>query len=245
LGNYKEKRKNIEEENEEEEKNKRYKDSYTDGKKIVEDLKNNLNTVITFTKETKVPRGEDDWYKYCGVVMKKIKKDYPEITEQKLLEFLASHMIEMLIYTDKLEIMKYLYSLERIEKDSFIWYLKSYFERNCIVTKKFHAIILYNLNKRMIFLLNKENIWVQAQPEDEIEIANSKEAKQFLEPIDKNKYNNIIGFIGYEKKNKYLVFKTKNMESLRDTGARCDEAGKSKTLALLKLELNIYGIIPN
>lgn len=30
-----------------------------------------------------------------------------------------------------------------------------------------------------------------------------------------------------------MVFKTKNMESTRDTGARCDEAGKSKTLALL------------
>jgi hypothetical protein len=96
-----------------------------------------------------------------------------------------------------------------------------------------NAVILYNLNKRMIMLLNKNNIWVEAQPEDEIELANSKETKQFLETLDKNKYNKIIGFMGYEKKNKYLVFKTKNMDSSRDTGARCDEAGKNKTLTIL------------
>ena len=46
-------------------------------------------------------------------------------------------------------------------------------------------------------------------------------------------YNKIIGFIGYEKSNRYLVFKTKDITSKRDTGARCDEAGKSKTLQKL------------
>ena len=43
-------------------------------------------------------------------------------------------------------------------------------------------------------------------------------------------FNKIVGFIGYEKSNKYLVFKTKDMLSKRDTGARCDEAGKDKTI---------------
>ena len=43
----------------------------------------------------------------------------------------------------------------------------------------------------------------------------------------------MIGFIGYEKSNKYLVFKTKNMDSKRNTGARCDEAGKIKTIESL------------
>jgi hypothetical protein len=39
--------------------------------------------------------------------------------------------------------------------------------------------------------------------------------------------------MGYEKNNKYLVFKTKDILSKRDTGARCDEAGKTKTLEIL------------
>ena len=46
-------------------------------------------------------------------------------------------------------------------------------------------------------------------------------------------YNKIIGFIGYEKSNKYLVFKTKDLTAKRDTGARCDEAGKEKTMKKL------------
>jgi hypothetical protein len=129
--------------------------------------------------------------------------------------------------------MKYLYSLERIEKDSFNWYLKDYYMRNSIITRTMNAIILYNLNKRIIMLLNNDNKWIEAKPEDEIELASSKETKQALEALDKTKYNKIIGFIGYEKKNKYLIFKTKNMDSTRDTGARCDEAGKSKTLTIL------------
>jgi len=46
-----------------------------------------------------------------------------------------------------------------------------------------------------------------------------------------DEYNKIIGFIGYEKSNRYFVFKTKDITSKRDTGARCDEAGKDKTIS--------------
>ena len=43
----------------------------------------------------------------------------------------------------------------------------------------------------------------------------------------------IIGFIGYKKNSKNLIFKTKDVFSSRDTGATCIEAGKSKTLIIL------------
>ena len=36
--------------------------------------------------------------------------------------------------------------------------------------------------------------------------------------------------MGYEKNNRFLVFKTKDITTKRDTGARCDESGKSKTI---------------
>ena len=56
-------------------------------------------------------------------------------------------------------------------------------------------------------------------------------------PVDSNfnvdNYNRIIGFIGYEKNNAYMVFKTKDMTSKRDRGARCDEAGKDKTISTI------------
>ena len=71
-----------------------------------------------------------------------------------------------------------------------------------------------------------------AGPEDEKDIDASKEGKEVL-TLKLEDYNQIIGFVGYEKSNRYLVFKTKDMSSKRDTGARCDEAGKEKTMKQL------------
>lgn len=92
------------------------------------------------------------------------------------------------------------------------------------------------MNKRVI-LINQDDNWVEAGPEDQREIALSDEAKKELN-IDKSRFNNLVGFIGYEKNNKYLTFKTKNMDSKRDTGARCDESGKDKALKKLEFILD-------
>jgi hypothetical protein len=78
-------------------------------------------------------------------------------------------------------------------------------------------------------ILNKSNKWIVAEPEDQREIASAKETKEKLNLTIDN-YNRLVGFIGYEKKNRFLIFKTKDMQSKRDTGARCDEAGKIKVL---------------
>jgi hypothetical protein len=117
----------------------------------------------------------------------------------------------------------------------------------------FKAIIMFNLNKMVIMKYeDTENKWNICEPEDNKEL--QKYLKKILEEHKNNKtnlskseiheielakliektniddFNKIVGFIGYEKSNKYLVFKTKDMTSTRDTGARCDEAGKDKTM---------------
>ena len=48
-----------------------------------------------------------------------------------------------------------------------------------------------------------------------------------------DKDNNIIGYIGYENKNQYLIFKTKDTRSTRNSGARCDQAIKSVKVDVL------------
>jgi hypothetical protein len=128
--------------------------------------------------------------------------------------------------------MNYLYSLETITQNSIEWFSKEYFIKNSIKTKRFEAIILYKLNKRIIMILNENNVWFEATPEDQREIATSAETKKLL-TFNITDFNKIVGFIGYEKSNKYLIFKTKDMTSTRDTGARCDEAGKDKTIKKL------------
>ena len=166
-------------------------------------------------------------------------KTFDNLSNETLIEFLVSHMIELLIYADKINMMNYLYSLDNVVENSVTEYAKKIFEKNSIITPNFKAIILYNLNKRVILILNENDEWIVAGPEDQREIvmSMSKEDKKELE-FDKSKYNKIVGFIGYEKSNKYLVFKTKDIDSNRDTGARCDESGKDKALKKITSILN-------
>jgi hypothetical protein len=203
---------------------------FPEGKRLLDEMQVNFDISRDFSKQPKVPRGDDNWYKHCGIVMKKMAKEYPESKNDNLLiKFLVAHMIEVLLFDDKLAVMNYLYSLDSIKQGTLEWFAKEYFETHSITTRNFIVFIMYKLNKRMIMILNEKNIWVEAEPEDQREIASSKEAREFL-TMQSNEYNKIIGFIGYEKNNHYLIFKTKDMTSKRDTGARCDEAGKTKTI---------------
>jgi hypothetical protein len=208
--------------------------NHSEGKKVIDDMTANYNTAIEFSKKgKKVPRGDDNWYKHSGIVMRKMAAEYPDTKKDDLLRtFLVAHIVESLLFEDKLALMNYLYSLDNIQKESLEWYAKEYFETNSIEADNFRVFIMYKLQKRMIMILNETNTWVEAEPEDWREVAASKTTKEFL-AFKPDEYNKIVGFIGYGKNNSYLVFKTKNMDSKRDTGARCDEAGKVKTLQKL------------
>jgi hypothetical protein len=87
-----------------------------------------------------------------------------------------------------------------------------------------------------MMLLRNDGSWANAEPEDERELL-EKIAKQYKENNYEN-YNTLVGFIGNDNKNKYLVFKIKNTLSKRNTGARCDEAAKTKKIDMLN---NILG----
>jgi hypothetical protein len=206
-----------------------------EGKNIIDELKIHFEVAVEFTKGPKVPRGDDDWYKHCGIVMKKLAKSEPL---QELLEFLVHHILELLSFKDKVDVMNYLYSLDKLRENSFEWFAKKYFEHLIITEKKIRAIILYDFNVRKTMILNKDNVWKIAEPEDENEIDNSKEGKKIInfnmdDYLNKSIHNGIIGFIGYKKNSKNYIFKTKDVFLPRDTGATCIEAGKSKTLATL------------
>ena len=202
-----------------------------EGKTVLDEMKLNFDISLEYTKKTKVQRGDDNWYKYCGIVMKKMTKEYPD-SKELIIPFLVSHMIELLLFDEKLKLMNYLYSLDKIQRQSLEWYSKEYFQMNSITTRKFTVFIMYKLGKRMIMILDENNQWIESEPEQQREIAADKNVKEILTFKDSD-YNKIIGFIGYEKSNRYLVFKTKDITSKRDTGARCDESGKIKTMEKL------------
>ena len=60
-------------------------------------------------------------------------------------------------------------------------------------------------------------------------------------------YNAIVGFIDYDKKDDALIFKTKDTEAKRTSGARCDESGKSTAIKRLNqiLDSLIFIVLKN
>ena len=217
-----------------EEKEAKYIKLNVEGEKIIYQFEENLEVVREYLKKpfgSRVERGDENWYKYCGLIIKKMNKQYPELSVETLIEFVIAHMIELLLYEDKIYVMNYLYSLDNVIENSVSEYAKKYFEKNSIRMENVQAFILYNLNKRII-MINENNKWVEAGPEDQREITMSESGKEVLN-IDKSQFHKLVGFIGYEKNKKYMTFKTKDMTSSRDTGARCDESGKDKTLKKL------------
>jgi hypothetical protein len=222
---------------------------FLEGKRIIDGMKINYDITKSYLGKKKVDRGDDNWYKHCGIVITKMSKEYKD-SKKYLLQFLVSHMIELLLFNDKINVMNYIYSLDSIPQDSLERYVKNYFEKNIVTITNFNVFITYNLNKNMIMILDDKNKWIVARSEEQREIFLSlknilkdKESKEnnphLYDQVDslfnfsEKNYNTIVGFIGYEKGNKDLAFKTKNMNSKRDTGARCDQATKNKNLTRL------------
>jgi hypothetical protein len=219
-------------------------------------MKENYKIFEEFNKPNqKVPLGDDNWYKHCGIVVNKIRKDFPE-SEKYLNQLIIAHMLDLFLYEDKLEVMNYLYSLNNI-KSKFEYTSKEYFEKNSISINSETFFIMYKLNEMVLMKLDSNNKWIKGGSEDMRELieylnkivkgnknSNKKYTAEEVEQaedilaFDIARYNAIIGFIGYDKNNKYLVFKTKDMTSKRETGAICSQATKNKNLLKLK---NIIG----
>ena len=57
---------------------------------------------------TTLARGEDNWYKICGVVIIKLVKEGMEL--KKLQDFLIYHIIESLMFEEKKDVLNYINS---------------------------------------------------------------------------------------------------------------------------------------
>jgi hypothetical protein len=183
------------------------------------------------------PKKKDDsidtWYKSASLMMTVLTKNF-QIPLENLNSFLTDHMIEILMLPERLELLNTIYLLKtNVERNSLEWFTKNYFMRNIIHLSDFDAIVFQDTSGPKVFVLNeKTKQWNPAEPEDIRDLENSVEGRAKLHPNFEN-MNSIIGLIGFEKKNQYLVFKTRDLTAKRDLGARCDQAEKSKTIRTL------------
>ena len=194
--------------------------------KILDDIKKNYN----MAKDLKtIERGDDDWYKFCSVVINDMKEDDTDI--KVLLELLISHIMEEQPYGNLVKILNYYNALNKddpVEKQ-----IIQYIDRNTLKDKNTTGIILQDDGKRKILIKTKDTgKWLDAKGED-IEDLKVKLALMLskLKPA-KEKLNNIIGFITTFKKD-YMTFKVKDFANKRTKGARCDQSTKRDAIKTL------------
>jgi len=194
--------------------------------KILDDIKQKYNTA----KELQtIDRGDDDWYKFCSIVINDMKEDDTDI--EILLEFLISHIMEEQPYGNMVKILNYYSVLNK--EDPIESQIIQYIDRNTLKDKNTSGIILQDDGKRKILIRNKDNgLWIDAKGED-IEDLKGKLALMLsnLKPA-KEKLNNIIGFITTFKKD-YMTFKVKDFSIKRTKGARCDQSTKRDAVKTL------------
>ena len=197
--------------------------------KIIDEMKSNYDLTIKYSAgNVKIERGDNNWYKHCGVTINKLVNQ-GVISNTEGEEFLIEHIVDMLSFEEKVAVLNILYSKTNDVLSEFERKIKQYLDKMMVETRRFKAIILYS-NKRqniMIFNVEKQK-WQDAEGEDEV-IVTEKAKEMFVKPA----YNNIIGFIDYEKKGQFLVFKYKYTDKERNTGARCDNANKKVKIQTL------------
>lgn len=200
--------------------------------KLIYEMLDSYNMTIHFMRgDEKVPRGDDNWYKHCGITFKKLIKENI-LDEGECLELLIEHIVDMLMYDDKVELLNSIYSANVDVMDDFEMSIKKYLDTKIIETRNLNAIILYTSVKKQIMIYDDRK-WKHAQPEDVIEVEAAYDSRA---PVIN--MANLIGFIDYENKHKYLVFKYKYTTLKRNAGARCDEAGKDRKIKILN---DIFG----
>jgi len=187
---------------------------------------------VSTTPQT-IQKGEDDWYKICGVVIDKMSSE--GIERNNLIKFLISHIAETLLFKETIILLNYLYTTKN-ELSIPLQLIKQYYDDNMLIFRTKKGLLLHKENKQQLVIF-EEDEWINAESEDYQDFM--REIKNLIENM--SSLSNIVGFIGVFK-NDFLVFKIKFMNIKRHKGARCDQAGKIETIKNLNkiLDSDVY-----
>ena len=176
------------------------------------------------TTSHEIIRGEKDWYKLCSITISRLSKT---IDEELLKSFVIHHLIDGIDVSDKKIIINTLLtksSLTDIERK-----IKKYIKDTLEIQNDGNkAYILIENDKLELYIVKEEKL-VKAEPLDRNDFISKLRSK-----INKpSKYNFIIGFMTQVRGSKNIIFKTKEVDLKRNSGARCDQAGKKTIVKIL------------
>ena len=203
---------------------------------VYQDIINKYNLCKSYVDDTdkNIIRGDNDWYKHCGIVIRFLNEE-KIISSDEALTLLIHHLIDMLVYNDKLKLLNYIYGMNVIEDDTLEYKIKLYLDTLLVITKRDIAIVLYeDTTKKVKLLKNKK--WIDAQLEDIKDVdAIINEKNDRIKNI-----NNLCGLIIYDNKKDIMTFKYKYMNETtrKSSGRKCMDADKQRSLQVLN---ELYG----
>ena len=215
------------------------------GYEILLEMSNNYQLTFKYAMEAKrVERGDPSWYKYCGIAMREFV-DKKLIDYSVLGELFIEHLVDVLLFNEKHELLNYYYSSPITENiQSLEYHIYKYLTSSILNFKDYTFIVLFNKTSQKILIYDKEtHIWNELSETDEYTYTLLQPAIQTKYNISDINYAGLVGFIDYEPSNNNLIFKIKDMRFPRRSGARCDESGKANAIKLVNELLIDTGIV--
>jgi hypothetical protein len=194
------------------------------------ELLNNMNTNYDMAINKQVIiRGEDNWYKFCSLVISDLESDLTA-TRDDLLDILIAHIIDELNFE---HILLLLNNLETIPSTEFGTRVKNYINSNIITNKGVIGMLVNNNGKHQLLKKSMDdNTWKIADAEDYHDLTPqlNTTVMKFI-PVE-DKLSKLVGFMDNFKKD-YIIFKVKDLTKPRHKGARCDQSGKREAIKML------------
>ena len=190
-----------------------------------DELLENINKKYNMaTTKQDIKRGEKDWYKYCSITIDRLSES---IDEELLKSFVIHHIFDGLDISDKkivIETIMNRESLSLIERT-----MKHYIDDTIKVTNKGKDAYILIENKKLSLYIVSNSKLVKAEPLDVNDF--TKQIRKKMN--DPKNYNFIVGFMTQIRGTKDIIFKTKEVDLKRNSGARCDQAGKKTIIKIL------------
>ena len=195
---------------------------------ILDDMRINYTTAHVLQT---IDAGTDNWYMFCSVVMPHLVS---EGWKQELLDILlVAQIIESLQFDELITIINHLEKTPIATDDMFISLIRKYIRNIVMKSKGILGIQLQDIGKLQIIVSSSAHReWTLAQQQDIHDLSEeiTKNINNIM-PVSE-RLSNYIGFMVNFKKD-YMIFKIRDMSQKRNTGARCDQASKIKSVQFL------------
>jgi hypothetical protein len=202
--------------------------------KTFENLMKEINELLDFVYNTKkLAKGEKNWYKHAAFVIKILIDEYG-FTDDSIREYMIEHILDMLLFQDKMILIKHYYVENNAPNGINEVLIKKYLDERIVRSNEYWGIVLMKDDILRIYTKNENNEFVEVDSDDYQLFV--KDLLRF--DVKKNTLNNTVGFVNLfvsKKSNqKEMVFKIKDLTQKRNnTGARADDAGKVKIIKIL------------